>query len=488
MNPNDPLHQLTNRKSFIGSSGLALGSIAMNQLMSRDAHASEATGQPLGLHFAPRAKRVIYLFMAGGPSQIDTFDYHPKMRELHGSELPDSIRRGQRLTGMTSKQKTFPCVAPMFKFKKHGQLGTWVSELLPHTAGIVDDLTIIKTMNTEAVNHDPAITFINTGTQIVGKPSLGAWLNYGLGNANDNLPSYIVMLSQGISKNTQALYSRLWGSGFLPSEHQGVKLRSGRQAILYLKDASGIDKSSRRSMLDTLAKVNQHHYDQIGDPEINARISQYEMAYRMQAAIPDVLNLTNEPKHILDLYGPDATKPNTFANNCLRARRLSESGVRFIQLFHRAWDQHSNLPRDIRRQCKLTDQPAAALVKDLKQRGMLDDTLVIWGGEFGRTIYSQGKLTKDNHGRDHHGRCFTYWMAGGGVKKGFEYGLTDDYSYNILENPVHILDFNATVLNLLGINHKHLTFKFQGLDQRLTGVEKRKVIRDIMENPKNNPV
>ena len=469
-----------NRRSAL-KAGIGLGSIAMAGMMGNDLMGSTKGGPNPSdyMTIKPKAKRVIYLFMAGGPSHIDLFDFHPEMRKLHGTELPDSVRNGQRLTGMTSGQKSFPCVAPMFDFKKYGDSGTYMSELLPWTSKMANDITVIKTMHTEAVNHDPAITYINTGSQIVGHPSLGSWLSYGLGSESADLPSYAVMISTGKGQ-TQALFSRLWGSGPLPSKHQGVKFRSGKQAVLYLENPQGVTRDNRRKMLDVLRDVNKSHYNEVKDPEIEARIAQYEMAYRMQASVPDTLDLSNEPQHVLDLYGPDALKPNTFANNCLRARKMSEAGVRYIQLFHRAWDQHSNLPRDIRGQAQKTDQPAYGLIQDLKQRGLLEDTLVVWGGEFGRTIYSQGKLTKDNHGRDHHGRCFTYWMAGGGVKGGFEYGKTDAYAYNIVENPVHIVDLSATIMHLLGIDHERLSIKHQGLDLRMTGVEPRKVIHDII--------
>ena len=430
-------------------------------------------------HFAPRAKRVIYLFFSGGPSHIDMFDYKPVMHDFHGEELPDSIRQGQRLTGMTSGQKSFPCVAPMFEFQRRGKHGTWVSELLPHVGSIVDDITIIKTVNTEAINHDPAITFINTGTQQLGRPSLGAWLNYGLGSPNQNLPGYVVMISKG-KGGSQALFSRLWGSGFLPSRHQGVKFRGAGEPVLYLTNPPGISDDMRRDMLDSLATINQAHFQEAGDPEIEARISQYEMAYRMQASVPDLTDLSGEPQHVRELYGPDAEKPGTFAYNCILARRMAERGVPYVQLFHRGWDQHGNLPKDLRSQCGDVDQPAAGLVMDLKQRGMLDDTLIVCGGEFGRTIYSQGALTKDNHGRDHHGRCFTMWLAGGGVKAGYEHGETDDYSYNIVRDGVHIRDLNATILHQLGIDHERFTYKFQGLDQRLTGVEPARVVTDVL--------
>ncbi len=472
--------QINSRRQFLLKSGLGFGGIALNTLVNPALIGSanaEVKSHPSQV-MPPKAKRIIYLFMAGGPSHIDTFDYHPKMRELHGSELPDSIRQGQRLTGMSSGQKSFPCVAPMFEFKKHGEHQTWVSELLPHTAKIVDDISIIKSMHTEAVNHDPAITFINTGTQQPGRPSLGAWLSYGLGSANDNMPAYVVMISRGRGQ-LQALYSRLWGSGFLPAEHQGVKLRSSGDPVLYLSNPDGISREDRRKMLDGLAKLNGRHYDKFGDPETQARISQYEMAYRMQMAAPEILDFKDEPESTWKLYGENAKKPGTFGANCIRARRLAERGVRFIQLFHRGWDQHGSLPSKIRQQCEDIDRPAAALVKDLEQRGMLDETLVVWGGEFGRTIYSQGKLTKNNHGRDHHGRCFTMWMAGAGIKKGFEYGRTDDYAYNILENPMHIRDLNASMLHAIGVDHEQLTFPYQGLDMRLTGVEGAKVVHDL---------
>jgi len=430
-------------------------------------------------HFAPRAKRLIYLFMSGGPSHIDLFDYKPSLRKIHGQELPDSIRKGQRLTTMTSGQTSFPCVAPMFDFQRYGEHGTWVSELLPYTAGIVDDITIVKSMHTEAINHDPAITFINTGAQQPGKPSLGAWLSYGLGAMNQDLPSYVVMISRG-KGNLQALYARLWGSGFLPSKTQGVKFRSSGDPVLYLENPDGIDAVTRRRMLDGIAAINEAKYEETGDPEIHDRISQYEMAFRMQTSVPELMDLSDEPDSTFEMYGEDARKPGTFAANCVLARRLAERDVRFVQLFHRGWDGHNNLPREIRGQCKDTDQACAALVRDLKQRGLLDDTLVVCGGEFGRTIYSQGTLTDDNHGRDHHPRCFHTWLAGAGIKPGFEYGVTDDHCYNIVENPVHIRDLNATILHQLGIDHERFTYPYLGLDERLTGVENARVVRDIL--------
>jgi hypothetical protein len=482
MNPITHHHQTQSRRHFLLKSGGGMGAAALSSLWKSDAQAVAAEpvpASPAFPNFPAKAKRVIYLFMAGGPSHIDTFDYKPAIRKLHGTELPDSVRQGQRITGMTSKQSSFPCVAPMFKFKQYGQHGTWVSEILPHTASIVDDISIIKSMNTEAINHDPAITYINTGLQAPGRPSMGAWLSYGLGSTNENMPGYVVMISRGRG-NLQALYSRLWGSGFLPPEHQGVKLRSSGDPVLYLSNPKGISRQDRRKVLDGLAQLNTQHHDKFGDPETQARIAQYEMAFRMQAEAPELTDISTEPQSTFDLYGEDARQPGTFAANCLRARRMAESGVRFIQLFHRGWDQHNNLPRNLRWQCEDVDRASAALVTDLKQRGMLEDTLVIWGGEFGRTIYSQGKLTDDNHGRDHHGRCFTTWMAGAGVKGGFEHGKTDDYCYNILEDPVHIRDLNATILHQLGIDHERLTFKYQGLDMRLTGVEPARVVKEIL--------
>ena len=479
------LCQRLNRRQLLANAARPLGAAALATLLGNSADAAVPThgaagGLPGLPHFAAKAKRVIYLFMCGGPSHIDTFDYKPEVRKLHGQELPDSIRNGQRITGMTSGQKSFPVVAPMFKFTQHGQNGTYFSEILPHLAKRADDIAVVKSIHTEAINHDPAITFINTGVQQPGKASLGSWVGYGLGSLNDNLPTYIVMISRGPSGQNQGLYDRLWGSGFLPSQHQGVKLRAGASPVLYLKNPQGVDRAQRRRMLDLLAKLNQQEYEAFGDPETQTRIAQYEMSFRMQAAVPGVMDVANEPASTFDMYGADSKKPGTFARNCLIARRLAEQGVRFIQLFHRGWDQHGSLPRNIRRQCQSIDQAAAGLIQDLKQRGMFEDTLVIWGGEFGRTIYSQGRLTKNNHGRDHHGRCFTMWMAGAGIRRGMEYGKTDDYSYNIIENPVHIRDINATILNQLGIDHNRLTFKYQGLDQKITGVEPAHVIKPIL--------
>ncbi len=481
----DVQRSLTRRQLLSGTRS-CLGAAALATLMGNTAIGKDTQkrnsigGLPELPHFPGKAKRVIYLFMAGGPSHIDLFDYKPVLRKLHGTELPESVRKGQRLTGMTSGQKSFPCVAPMFKFKRYGERGTWVnSELLPHTASIVDDIAIIRTMNTEAINHDPAITYINTGTQQLGRPSFGSWLSYGLGSPNKNLPSYVTMISVGASPG-QALYSRLWGSGFLPSKHQGVQFRSGNDPVLFLSNPPGVSRELRRKMLDGLKKINAENFETTGDPEVEARIAQYEMAYRMQTSVPDLMSLKDEPKSTFDLYGPDSQKPGTFAANCVLARRMAERGVPFVQLFHRGWDQHGSLPKSIRTNCKGTDQPAAALVKDLKQRGMLDDTIVICGGEFGRTIYSQGKLTKDNHGRDHHGRCFSTWVAGGGFKPGIDYGQTDDHCYNIVADPVHISDLNATVLHCLGIDHKRFSVKYQGLDWRLSGVEGHDVVPGLL--------
>jgi hypothetical protein len=422
-------------------------------------------------HFGPKAKRVIYLFQSGAPSQIDLFDYKPMLRKFHGQELPDSVRQGQRITGMTSGQDSLPVASSIFKFNQHGQSGRWLSELIPHQGKIVDDVAYINTVHTDAINHDPAITFIQSGFQQPGRPSMGAWMSYGLGSENQNLPGFVVLVSQKNSlNNAQPLFSRLWGAGFLPSRYQGVRFRSSGDPVLYLSDPPGVSRKSRRQMLDSLAELNNMRSDAFGDPEIDTRISQYEMAYRMQTSVPDLMDLSDEPDHIFDLYGPDSRKPGTFAANCLLARRLSERNVRFVQLFHRGWDQHNDLPRDITLQSKSTDQPSAALIHDLKQRGMLDDTLVIWGGEFGRTVYCQGELTATNYGRDHHPRCFTIWMAGGGIKPGVSIGETDDYCYNIVNDPVHIHDLQATILHLMGIDHKKLTFKYQGRHFRLTDV------------------
>ncbi len=482
MNPLEQHHQLLTRRHFFGRSAAGIGTAALASLLNPRLFAAPAAGNsaPLGQpgllaqpHFAPKAKRVIYLFQSGGPSHIDLFDYKPALREHHGQELPASIRMGQRITGMTSGQSSFPCVAPMFKFAQHGQSGTWLSELLPHTGKIVDDIAILRAMHTEAINHDPATTFLQTGSQQPGRPSLGAWLSYGLGAETADLPAFVVMISQGSGNKTdQPLFSRLWGSGFLPSQHQGVRFRSGNDPVLYLSNPPGIDTATRRQMLDSVARLNRQAEAAVGDPEINTRIAQYEMAFRMQASVPGLTDLSDEPQHVREAYGLDRPHDDGgYARNCLLARRMIERGVRFVQLLHRGWDQHSDLPTQIRGQCLDVDQPSAALIQDLKQRGLLEDTLVIWGGEFGRTVYSQGKLSDDNHGRDHHGRCFSLWMAGGGIKPGVTYGETDDYCYNIVKDGVHIHDFNATLLHCLGIDHTRLTYRFQGRDFRLTDVE-----------------
>jgi len=421
-------------------------------------------------HHTPKAKRVIYLFQSGGPSQLETFDYKPKLKDIYKSELPDSIRRGQRLTGMSGQQASFPVVPSKFGFSQHGQNGTWVSDLLPHTAKIIDDLTVIRSLHTEAINHDPAVTFLQTGSQIAGRPSIGSWVSYGLGSESKDLPGFIVLISPGAGGGGQPLYDRLWGAGFLPSRYQGVKFRSVGSPVLYLQDPEGFSREDRRAYLDTLAALNQKNFEDSGDPEISTRIAQYEMAFAMQASVPELTDLSKEPQSTFDLYGPDARKPGTFGYNCLMARRLAERGVRFIQLYHRDWDHHGGLPKGMPTRCRETDQPAAALVQDLKQRGMLDDTLVVWGGEFGRTVYCQGQLTDGDYGRDHHPRCFSMWMAGGGAKPGVVYGETDEYSYNIVKDPVHVHDFQATLLHLLGLDHAKLTYRFQGRYFRLTDV------------------
>ena len=419
-------------------------------------------------HFPPRAKRIIYLFQSGGPSQMELFDYKPLLNEMHGEELPDSVRRGQRLTGMSGFQNSLPLAGSRFEFAQHGESGAWISELLPYTAKIADELCIIRSMHTEAINHDPAITFFQTGSQIAGRPSIGSWMSYGLGSENENLPAFCVLITK--DKGGQPLYARLWGNGFLPSLHQGVQFRSGKDPVLYLNNPGGVTPSNRRKMLDRLRELQEIQMATTNDPEIDSRIAQYEMAYRMQTSIPDVMDVSDEPDSMFELYGPDSRNPGTFAANCLLARRLAERGVKFIQLYHQGWDHHGGLPRGIVQQCKETDQASAALITDLKQRGMLDDTLVIWGGEFGRTNYCQGRLTEEDYGRDHHPRSFSTWMAGGGTAPGITYGATDDFGYNIEQDPVHVHDFQATILHLLGIDHERLTFKHQGRRYRLTDV------------------
>jgi uncharacterized protein (DUF1501 family) len=464
-------HQFLSRREILNRIGFGLGGVAVAHLLGeRGAHG--------GTHFPPRAKRVIYLFMSGGPSQLETFDYKPLLNQRNGEELPESVRMGQRLTGMSGNQATLPLAGSLFKFQQHGQSGAWVSELLPHTAKIVDDLCIVRSMQTEAINHDPAITFFQTGSQLSGRPSIGAWVNYGLGSDNENLPAFVVLITKK-GKADQPLYSRLWSGGFLPSRHQGVQFRSGKDPVLYLNNPEGISSESRRVALNRLRELEQIQYENVADEEINTRIAQFEMAYRMQTSVPEAVDTSKEPDQVFELYGPDSRTPGTFASNCLLARRLAERNVKFIQLYHQGWDQHGHLPAGIRTQCKETDQPAAALIRDLKSRGLLADTLVIWGGEFGRTNYSQGKLTADDYGRDHHPRCFSMWMAGGGVKPGTIYGETCEFGYNVVKDGVHVHDFQATLLHLLGIDHERLTYRYQGRRFRLTDVHG-KVVKGLL--------
>src|SRR5262245_7540579 len=486
MNP----HPLSvTRRHFLSSAGLGLGALAFGTLRAAEPTKSGLPGLP---HFAPKAKRVFYLFRGGGPSHLELFDYKPLLNEKNGQQLPAPVRGGQRLTGMSVNQSSIPLAGSVFKFSRHGKCGGWVSELLPHTAGVIDELCVVKSMFTEAINHDPAITFFQTGSQIAGRPSLGAWVSYGLGSMTDNLPSFVVLVTK--NKGDQPLYARLWGNGFLDSKYQGVKFAAGKDPVYYLTNPEGVTPDGRRAVLDTLRELNRVQQERELDPEIESRVAQYELAFRMQTSVPEVTDFSKEKKEVLEMYGPDVTKPGTFAANCLLARRLAERGVRFIQLYHQGWDQHGNLPAAIKVQARETDQPCAALLKDLKQRGLLDDTLVIWGGEFGRTSYSQGKLTPGDYGRDHHPRCFTMWLAGGGVKGGLTYGQTDAYGYNIADekgnaiNPdkhtftpgaVHVHDLQATILHLLGIDHERLTFKFQGRRFRLTDVHGQ-VVREVV--------
>ena len=460
-----------NRRKFLSKLSLGIGSVALGSLLIPDLFGSKSDEEMLlaGLpQFAPKAKRIIYLFQNGAPSQLDLFDYKPKLIQMFGQNLPESIRMGQRLTGMTADQKKFPLAGSAFKFNQYGEAKAWISELLPYTSKVVDDLCFIKTMHTEAINHDPALTFFQTGAQVGNRPSMGSWLSYGLGSENKNLPAFCVLLSKG-KGNGQGVYSKLWSNGFLDSVHQGVQFSSGDNPVLYLNNPDGVSKADRRKMLDKLEELNAETFKESGDPEINAKVQQYEMAYRMQTAVPEITDLSKEPEDIVKLYGPDCLMPGTYAANCLLARKLSENGVRFVQLYHQGWDSHGNLPGEIKGQCMDTDQASAALITDLKQRGLLDETLVIWGGEFGRTNYCQGALSKENYGRDHHPRCFTIWMAGGGVKPGV-YGETDEFGYNIIKDPVHVNDFHATVLHLMGIDHEKLTFKHLGRRYRLTDV------------------
>jgi hypothetical protein len=448
--------------------GKSVGLAALASLLGRDA-AAKQPGQPGFPNFPAKAKRVIYLFQSGGPSQMELFDYKPRLVEFQGTDLPASIRGGQRLTGMSATQSSFPVVPSKFAFAQHGQSGAWISELMPHTAKIADQLTFVKSVNTEEINHDPAVTMLQTGFRLGGRPSMGAWISYGLGCETDDLPAFVVMIST--AGGGQPLYDRLWGSGFLPSRYQGVKFRSGADPVLYLSNPAGFTTENRRTYLNALRDLNRISADEFGDPETTARIEQYEMAFRMQKSVPDLTDLSKESASTLELYGEDVKKPGTFAANCLLARRLAERGVRFIQLYHRDWDHHGELPKNLPKRCQDVDQASAALILDLKQRGMLDDTLVIWGGEFGRTVYCQGHLTATDYGRDHHGRCFTIWMAGGGIKPGISLGETDDYGYNITKDPVHVHNLQATILYCLGLDHKKLTYRFQGRDFRLTDVE-----------------
>jgi len=488
----EQIERLT-RRHFFGHAGLSLGTAALSTLLTENAR-SDSTSSPgstaavtltgglPGLpHFPPKARRAIYLHMNGGPSQMDLFDYKPKMGPMFDKDLPDSIRMGQRLTTMTSGQARFPIAPSKYKFAQHGQSGMWVSELLPWTAQVADQIALVKTVWTEAINHDPAVTYICTGHQLPGRPSLGSWLSYGLGTMNQNLPAFVVLTASWSSRRSaQAIYNRLWGTGCLPTKHQGVALRSQGDPVLFLSNPPGVDAATRRRTLDAINRLNQNEWEQVADPETQARIAQYEMAFRMQTSVPELADISNEPRHILDLYGPDVHQPGTYARCCLLARRLVERDVRFVQIFHRGWDQHGNLAGDLPRQCNDVDQPTHALMIDLKQRGLLDDTLVIWGGEFGRTIYCQGKLTRENYGRDHHPKCFSVWLAGGGIKPGVVLGETDEFSYNVVADPVHIHDLNATILHCLGIDHRRLSFKFQGLDVRLTGVEEHHPAKGIL--------
>jgi hypothetical protein len=470
---------LHTRRTFLGNSGLALGAAALSSLLAGDLRAeapqsAAATGGLPNLpHFPAKAKRVIYLMQSGAPSQVDLFDYKPGLANRRGEDLPESIHKGQRLTTMTAGQKTKPVLPAIAPFKQYGQSGAWVSDYLPHTGSIADELCFVRSMHTDAINHAPAVTFWLSGAELPGRPSVGAWLSYGLGSENASLPAFIVLTSVDKEASCgQLFYEHYWGSGFLPSRYQGVKFRSSGDPVLYLSNPDGFSSEARREWLNHLSKLNELKLQQAGDPEIHTRIAQYEMAYRMQSSVPALANIADEPKHILDMYGPDVTRPGSYAMNCLLARRLSERGVRFVQLMHSGWDQHQNLPTQLIHQCEDTDQPSAALVKDLKQRGLLDETLIVWGGEFGRTVFGQGDINnKTTHGRDHHPRCYTMWLAGGGIKPGTTYGETDDYSYNVAKDPVSLFDLNATILHLMGIDHKQLTFKFQGRHFRLTDVE-----------------
>ncbi len=463
---------LWSRRQLLNRFGSGLGGVALAEMLAKEqAHGANAPSLDQGVlgstHWQPKAKRIIYLFMSGGPSHLDLYDYKPLLNQRHGEQLPDSVRGSQRLTGMSGNQSSIPMVGSPFKFAQHGQAGGWYSELLPHLASVADDLCVVRSMFTESINHGPGVTFFQTGSQIAGRPSMGAWLSYGLGAENQNLPSFTVLITKG--KSGQPLGAHLWGSGFLPTKHQGVLFRAAKDPVLYLGNPQGIQDKTRRRMLDRLRELHEHQLATTPDVEIQNRIDHYEMAYRMQSSIPEATDLSGEPEHVLNMYGPDVKTPGTFAANCLQARRLAERGVRFIQLYHQDWDHHGGLPSSLPRLCRETDQASAALIKDLKQRGLLDDTLVVWGGEFGRTNYCQGKI-QPNFGRDHHPRCFTAWMAGGGVKAGMIYGETDEFGYNVLKDGLHIHDFHATILHLLGIDHERLTYKFQGRRYRLTDI------------------
>lgn len=470
------------RREFLLRTGVGAAALAMlthGEMRGESAVAAQKGTLADWPHVAPTAKRVLYLFQSGAPSQLDLFDYKPALDKLNNSDLPDSVRRGQRLTGMTSTQDRFPIARSIFKFAQHGKCGAWVSELLPHTAGMVDDLCFVRTVHTEAINHDPAVTFFQTGAQIAGRPSIGAWLAYGLGSLNDDLPTFVAMVSTAANRPDQPLYARLWGSGFLPSKYQGVKFRSVGDPVLDLSNPPGVTSELRRQMLDDLAQLNEINRQKYLDPEIATRMAQYELAFRMQSSVPELADVSREPEHVFERYGAEARRPGSYAANCLLARRLLERGVRCVQLFHRGWDQHTKLPHDLREQCRDTDQPTAALMQDLKDRGLLSDTLVVWGGEFGRTVYCQGKLTADDYGRDHHPRCFTIWLSGGGIKSGMTYGVTDDFSYNVESDPVHVHDLHATMLHCLGIDHTRLTYKYQGRNHRLTDIAGH-VVRNIL--------
>jgi hypothetical protein len=475
------------RRNFFGGTGLRLGAVAMATLASKpsgaaDKQAPQRMNPPLPSlpHHTPKATSVIYLHMNGGPSQIDTWDYKPLLQDYFDKDLPESIRQGQRITTMTSGQKRLPVAPSKFKFRQYGECGRWVSELFPYTAQCVDDIGLVKSVHTNAINHDPACTFVMTGSEVPGKASLGSWLAYGLGSESNDLPAFVVLTPSWSTTSAQALFTRMWSSGFLPTRFNGVALRSSGDPVLYLPNPDGVDREDRRNMLDALARLNQHRLEQMGDPEIQTRIAQYEMAFRMQQSVPELTNWSNETHSTLEMYGPDVHRPGTFAASALLARRLVERGVRVVQLLHRGWDQHGNIAGDLPLQCRDVDQASAALIKDLKQRGLLDSTLVVWGGEFGRTVYCQGGLSRDNYGRDHHPRCFPMWMAGGGIRGGVEVGQTDDFSYNIVDRPVHINDFNATLLTCLGIDHERFTYPSQGLDQRLTGVEPASVVTELL--------